>query len=945
KYRIYKNQRWWWWDYSSKGDYRKHYKNSLTTELLYEGNIDFKGNIAKIEYTPEQWGEYLIEIIPEDNNENHIATMFFGAYSWGSQAKVDEGVLESNYDNKTYKPGDIVSIPLNTPGKGRAWVSVENGNKILWEKWIDINKKDMEFDIRVTPDMIPNSYVFITLVQPQEQKNNDLPLRLYTIREIKVNSSERNIDYSINTDSVFKPGKDIRVNLKSDKKEKSLFTVSVVDEGSLGLTNYKTPSPYDYFYQKRALGVDTMDILKDVIQKDKGVIHKYFKTGGSDLGSEITKRSSPVMSKRVEPVTLFSGIKETDSNGEAIIDFKMPQYNGAVRIMVAGAYNNAFGRAEKTVPVKDKFIINPSMPMFLSPGDEFTALVQIISTEKNTKCDIYAVCDDKILNNNKKTQISLIKNKEYSHYFNFKANDIIGNSKIDIIIEDNKEKFVESINIPIRPDNSYSSDFKTNIIKKGKSQNIVFEQIGYENTVSKYLKLSSQLIPDFTNRFNNTVNYSYYSLNNIVSSAYALIETDISYTNLSEKDKTDKINKSIKEILKYQLFNGGFSRYQNNNEYDLFLTSFAGEFLNKAYNKGYYIPQKELELWKNFQKRQCINPEGDIRDRVFRVFVMAKSDVFEFGEMNILYQNSLNKIDNGLKVLLAYSYLKAGNLNTSNKILNSVYYKDIISNNSYFDKYAALAVLLEISLINNDEKISHELYKDIVKIFNSNKWLTDIEIIYCINSLNNYMQKYSVNDSFSADLFIENEKTSINNKKEFKTSIKSKINTVKIQNTGNSDLYWFSSWHGIPKTRSFESKSNGNMELSRGFYNNNGDIFDIKNTNQGDVFKIVIEVKNNNDKNLDNIVLNQIIPAGWEIINPSYNGGVLSGNYDNYTIRDDRVIWFFNLNSNERRSFEFNITSVIPGKFILPQAYCEVINKHGINAYSSSFYINVLKRQ
>ena len=419
KYRIYKNQRWWWWDYSSKGDYRKHYKNSLTTELIFEGEILVDGKIATIEYTPEEWGEYLLEVIPQNKEEQHIATTFFGAYSWGSQARIDEGVLESGIDKKIYEPGEIVSIPVRTPGKGRAWISVENGNKIIWENWIDINKKDMRFDIQVLPEMIPNAYVFITIIQPQENKENDLPLRLYTVREIKVNSRDRKIEYNIECDSVFKPGEDFTLNIKTADKKSSTFTISVIDEGTLGLTNYNTPSPYDYFYQKRALNVETMDILKDVIQKDKGIIHKYFKTGGSDMEQEISKRSSPVISKRIEPVTLFSGIRETDKNGEAVIDFKMPQYTGAVRIMITGADNNAFGSKHKTVPVRDDFIINASMPLFISPGDRFNSLLQIISTEKNAECDLHIYTDQKLITKERIIKLSLKKGIENNYYIDF----------------------------------------------------------------------------------------------------------------------------------------------------------------------------------------------------------------------------------------------------------------------------------------------------------------------------------------------------------------------------------------------------------------------------------------------------------------------------------------------------------------------------------------------
>ena len=40
----------------------------------------------------------------------------------------------------------------------------------------------------------------------------------------------------------------------------SFITLAAVDNGVLQVSDFKTPDPYDYFYQKKALQVDAFDL-------------------------------------------------------------------------------------------------------------------------------------------------------------------------------------------------------------------------------------------------------------------------------------------------------------------------------------------------------------------------------------------------------------------------------------------------------------------------------------------------------------------------------------------------------------------------------------------------------------------------------------------------------------------------------------------------------------
>ena len=66
------------------------------------------------------------------------------------------------------------------------------------------------------------------------------------------------------------------------------YTVAVVDEGLLDITAFKTPDPWNYFYQKEALQIMTYDNYNEIIGKTFGEVHQVLKTGGGEFLSEMS---------------------------------------------------------------------------------------------------------------------------------------------------------------------------------------------------------------------------------------------------------------------------------------------------------------------------------------------------------------------------------------------------------------------------------------------------------------------------------------------------------------------------------------------------------------------------------------------------------------------------------------------------------------------------------
>ena len=156
----------------------------------------------------------------------------------------------------------------------------------------------------------------------------------------------------------------------------SYVTLSAVDNGVLQVSNFETPDPYDFFYQKKALQVTAFDLYPLLFPE----IRAKFSSTGGDGELDMSKRVNPMPAKRIKIVSYWSGIQKANGNGEASFEFSIPQFSGEIRLMAVAYKDQSFGSSENTMTVADPIVISTALPRFLSPGDTVTVPVTLSNT-------------------------------------------------------------------------------------------------------------------------------------------------------------------------------------------------------------------------------------------------------------------------------------------------------------------------------------------------------------------------------------------------------------------------------------------------------------------------------------------------------------------------------------------------------------------------------------
>lgn len=91
--------------------------------------------------------------------------------------------------------------------------------------------------------------------------------------------------------------------------------------------------------------------------------------GGDDLGGASSFMRTEGI-RRVKPVTFWSGVLDADQGGTVSHRVRLPDFQGALRIVAVGNQGKSFGTGTAMTRVRTPLVLTPTLPRFLAMGDE-----------------------------------------------------------------------------------------------------------------------------------------------------------------------------------------------------------------------------------------------------------------------------------------------------------------------------------------------------------------------------------------------------------------------------------------------------------------------------------------------------------------------------------------------------------------------------------------------
>jgi len=939
--KVYQNLNYSWWESSENG--RWDFRKQKQTYLVHEETIKSGSSVREFKWVPESNGMIAVEI--EDVEGGHSVSQFIYASHWGGSENI-RNIPEASHLNlmskkNNYDIGDSIYISFESPANGNALVSLENANKILETRFINATAGKNVVSFVAAKNMMPNVYAVISLFLPLKSVEGEKPMRYYGILPIKVEDEKTKLKLALNAPKEIKPGEEFSIEVTNPSKENASFTLAVVDEGLLDLTNFKTPDPWKYFFQKMALGIKSSDNYDEIIGALMPDMDSYLSIGGGDeaVGDMAGKQKT----QRFKAVSLFSGVQEVKAGKTEKIKFQMPQYVGSVRAQLVGVSQNAFSKDEANIVVKKPLMILPTAPRATKPGDKFKVPVSVFAMEndvKNASVSLQVSSELKIIGNNS-FSLSFEKPGELDGSFEVEALPILGGAKIIVKAESGRHKIADTIDLPIMSSSAFYTEILQKQISSGETWQTKINAFGIEGTHKATLVLSTMPSLGIDERLDYLINYPYGCLEQTVSSMFPQLYID-KLRDLDSKTKqeiTGNINAGIKRLAQFSL-SQGFSYWPNQSgNADSWASSYAGHFMLEASKAGYSIPKNLLDTWKNWEVEQSKKTYNkDFRYQAYRLFLLSLAGEDQMGAMNLMKENNLDKLDWLSKYLLAGAYHIAGKESIAKQVLeysgNAL--SDYRENSGTYGsslRDQALAALVLAKMNNFGEAL--KIYQTLAKEWNSKGWWSTQESAFALLAFS------ALRDKFSAgDVEVEWKAGGKNGKVVIKANKPQKIDLTSIGsqevsvNALNGTIFAELQTRGLPLEDNIKTENKG-LALGRTLFNSTGERITASQIKQGEAFWIVFSAMSFVPSKVENLALSSILPSGFEISNDRLHEDNRPGWLNNmrpslstadYTdIRDDRINWFFSLYPNETKVFAVQIHPSYAGEFRWPGLVLEAM--------------------
>lgn len=953
--------KWRWWWSSSEDNLSRYTSSSYHSKyktLKIATNAKGKGSI-NLKIPDRDRGRFLIRVIDKKSGHATGRTAYFYKNWWQNSSSGDKEaakMLVFSADKESYHVGEIAKITFPSGSKGRALISIENGTKVLETKWVKTEKGTTSVEIPINKNMTPNVFVNISLLQPHQVSENDLPIRLFGVIPILVEDKNTKLEPKISMPEELQPEKEFTVKVSENNNKSMTYTLAVVEEGLLDLTRFKTPNAYSEFYKREALGVKTWDIFDDVIGAYSGSVDQIFAIGGD--GSLAKGKNQKA--NRFKPVVKFLGPFHLEKGSTKTHKITLPNYIGSVRTMVVAGnvIDEAFGNAEKATPVKKPLMVLATLPRKLSPKEKVTLPVSVFAMDKkvnNVTVQVKTSTGISVLGNNTQN-INFTKPDEKMLYFELDVLKANGINTVEVIATGAGEKSSYKVELDVVNPNPITSKVIDQNIEGNQTKTITFNTFGVEGSNSVMLELSTIPPINFSGRLAYLIRYPHGCVEQTTSSVFPqLFLNDLFDLTSEKKSEIQKnIEKGIQRLGNFQKANGGLSYWLSESYVSDWGTTYAGHFMLEAEKKGFVLPLTFKNNFVRYQKQAARNWRPSYgnysRDlsQAYRLYTLALAGSPDLSAMNRLRE--FKQISNDAKWRLAATYALVGQKEAALEIMQKTNLN--FSGYQYYN-YGSVtrnrAMALETMLLTNN-KNTKDVAKSIAKELSSNQWMSTQSTAYSLLAIGKMVVKNggkAIDIQFTKDGKIENIKTS-SSMVQRTLNVKKGLNSITLKNKENNIVFARIINSGKLPLGDEITESRG-LSASVIYKDLKGNTIDVKNLKQGQDFVAKITVSNPKNETVKDIALTQIFPSGWEIVNTRFTDfGITTKSEARYTdIRDDRVNFYFDLNKgkskSETKTFTVLLNAAYLGKYYLPGIQVEAMYDNDYLVRTKGSWIQVVK--
>ncbi len=920
-----------------------------------EIDVDGKGAYT---FTPDKPGEYTIYLGNEESMRSSIRIAVSGPEE--KQANAGESTdlgepdkLSLNLDKTQYQVGEIPSLEVRAPFAGRLMLSIER-EKVFYTSTVPVAAGLNVVPLpAVATAYLPNAYVVGLLVRKPDESLRNLPMASFGIIPLGIDTSSHEIDLKWKAPESVKSQEGIDVNLSTGAPGAKVV-LAAVDEGILQIIAFTTPDPFKYFYRKRGLTTSTLslfeDILPDLDRKDA--------VGGDEGESFQFRHLNPIEAKRVKSFALFSGILTADKEGNLSYHFPTDKFHGEVRVMALGVEENKFGASAFHVKVADPVVVEPSFPRFMAPGDHIDVPVLVYNNTKKAQTIKIALSSDGpvAVDGEKEQVLKLGEEGQQQILFHAKANMDAGVAHFKVTAtDDENNSFDVDTELAVRPGNPLTTQISFGQLSGGGSQALSVPGGFIKQGQKVRLTVSSSPLLTFLGSMDYLIHYPYGCAEQRTSQAFPLLYfKDMGLLTGRFEGRANAVEMyvqaAVDDLSKMQLSDGSFALWpgeqENGGDY---LSHYVSEFLLTAQKMGYQVNPDVMNRILNRLGAIKVTGQGvgrldrrqqnvEIEDSAYVLYLKVLAGRTDAESMAAMRDQMKDPKARSLsdRCYLSRAYSAMGDRSTALAILPVHYLPTNLArelDGDWFSPNREMALYL-LALTDADPQ-NAEIPKLIIEFGKTLQqsgrgWFgTTQEDALCFMAIGKAVQATTLAYPLSAQWSVKGGtpnalagETAVVKDEELSGK------DVSLNNTGSRNLYYHLMAEGTKLKSEKESVSNG-LFVSREYRDETGSTINLGSISQGQLVVVTLRVKCS--RPLDNLVVVDLLPAGFEVDNPRLSSrGNLSFEPDCtfqpafQDFRDDRVL-LFSRNVEGDQTFSYSVRAVTPGSFQVPGLEAEAM--------------------
>lgn len=933
------------------------YEPVTTTEQVANGTIDAEVDGTEIS-TPVGWGRYRLEIETADIDGPASSVEFdAGWYVAATSTETPDG-LEIALDKSEYKVGETAKLKLSPRFAGEVMV-MAGAEKLITATSASIEAGGGEIEIPVTEEFGAGTYITATLFRPGDAQESRMPMRAIGIKWLTVDPGDRKLGVTLDLPEKTLPRQSLSIPVAvtgAGANGDAFVTVAAVDVGILNLTRYEAPDPDGWYYGQRRLGLEIRDIYGRLIDGSLGTTGRL-RTGGD--GAEMPVEGNPPTEKLV---AFFSGPVKLDHEGKATVDFDIPQFNGTARIMAVAWSKTGVGDAVADVVIRDPVVVTASLPKFLAPGDQADLRLDIantdapagdyelqVTTSAAVGVDSGSALRTVALTEGGKTGLTLplegLQNGD--GIVSIKLSNAAGQS------------FEQSLIVPVRPSSLPVTTRRLVNLAPGNGLlvdgDLLADSVLHGASVAIHVSRSSAF--DIPALLMTLDRYPYGCAEQTTSRALPLLYLSemAEQSGIADDEAVKKrVQDAIYRVLSYQSSTGSFGLWSPGSG-DLWLDAYVSDFLTRAREQKFEVPEEAMvQALENLRNALAydVNVTDQGNEIAYALYVLARNRKAAISDLRYYADTKLAEFPTPLaKAHIAGALALYGDAERAMRIFeDSLQMSTGLVNvslarsdygSSLRDDAAVLALAAESRPV---PAIIPELSKIVARQWEEKTYTSTQEQTWMLLAaraiqkgddglrleVNGLPHAGTYAERITGDDLLENPVTIANRTGEPLAAV---VTTVAALTN--------------PPAAGGEG-----FAIERNYYTLDGEPANVSQAEQNERYVAVIKVTETNDWP-SRILITDLLPAGFEIDNPSLVGSAQLSNFEwigdvepaHTEFRSDRFVAAFDRSKGDNReiTLAYVVRAVTPGTYDHPAAAVEDMYRPQLSARTAAGRMQVVR--